>query len=218
MSKNPSIIFPTCTPVGFWRYPLTHRPTSNPEMDAAIRMAQQHLAAQTAHLPDPLPDPLAMTTYERQSVIAYLERADHARQGYCGWSDCRLCSRANGSEDVSDGVYVWPSGLVHYVRDHHVGLPPEFVAHVVARAGEPSAAATRVRGWVCDCGMSTIAVGGLAAISPTAQDARDRVLSFGIADPGQTVYVECEVVGGAVVRTTRLRRSEWPTSEERSHR
>jgi hypothetical protein len=37
---------------------------------------------------------------------------------------------------MTDGVYCWPEGLAHYVKEHDVRLPDEFVTHV-ARAPKP---------------------------------------------------------------------------------
>jgi hypothetical protein len=39
-----------------------------------------------------------------------------------------------GSSDLTDGTWLWPEGLAHYVRKHDVVLPEEFIAHVVSRA------------------------------------------------------------------------------------
>jgi hypothetical protein len=38
-----------------------------------------------------------------------------------------------GRLDLSDGVWLWPEGLAHYVEAHGVRLPDEFVAYAVAR-------------------------------------------------------------------------------------
>lgn len=37
----------------------------------------------------------------------------------------------NGALELSDGVFVWPDGLRHYVVDHGVRLPQKFVSRVV---------------------------------------------------------------------------------------
>lgn len=37
-----------------------------------------------------------------------------------------------GTAEQTDGVYVWPEGLAHYVAEHNVRLPKEFVNHVLA--------------------------------------------------------------------------------------
>jgi hypothetical protein len=69
---------------------------------------------------------------ERDQVASYLE------QGFIPWvaagpSACRLCGAPNGSAELTDGVYLWPEGLAHYVRDHSVRLPDEVVAHIKDR-------------------------------------------------------------------------------------
>lgn len=63
---------------------------------------------------------------ERDSVADYLGRGFVVR-AYMGYSPCRLCDlETNGNLELSDGVYVWPEGLEHYVRDHAVRLPEPF--------------------------------------------------------------------------------------------
>jgi hypothetical protein len=42
-----------------------------------------------------------------------------------------------GGRDLTDGVWVWPQGLAHYVERHAVRLPDEFVATMVANAWVP---------------------------------------------------------------------------------
>jgi hypothetical protein len=70
---------------------------------------------------------------ERQWVADYLEHGLVAA-GWMGASRCRLCSRSNGSRDLTDGYYLWPEGLAHYVLDHSVRLPAEFIDHIEQRA------------------------------------------------------------------------------------
>lgn len=72
---------------------------------------------------------------ERAAVQAYL-RAGQALVTYMGRSHCRFaCGERNmGSTDLTDGIFVWPAGLVHYVERHDVRLPEHFVAHVLARS------------------------------------------------------------------------------------
>jgi hypothetical protein len=56
---------------------------------------------------------------------------------YRGLSWCRFCrDRQNGCRELSDGYWIWPEGLSHYVRDHNVKLPHEFITDAVA--GRPS--------------------------------------------------------------------------------
>lgn len=55
-------------------------------------------------------------------VADYLDSGVYAG-GYRGYSQCRICMKLNGSRELTDGTWVWPEGLSHYVRDHSVTLP-----------------------------------------------------------------------------------------------
>lgn len=73
---------------------------------------------------------------ERRQILAYLN-SGHEHAGYAGYSYCRFwfCwtpHRFMGDFDLTDGVWVWPQGLAHYVRRHSVSLPDEFVATMQA--------------------------------------------------------------------------------------
>lgn len=51
----------------------------------------------------------------------------------------RLCrvvfGRENmGSNDLTDGTYIWPEGFVHYLEKHAIRPPEAFVKHVLSRA------------------------------------------------------------------------------------
>lgn len=83
---------------------------------------------------------------ERQKLATYLN-AGVAIQWYKGYSYCRfecgIDDAEMGCADLSDGVWVWPEGLSHYVSTHGIRLPASFVDH--ARAShyriEPGAVA-----------------------------------------------------------------------------
>jgi len=71
----------------------------------------------------------------RTTVADYLDRGDIFAT-YRGPSWCRFyCAQDMGCREMADGCWVWPEQLGHYVRDHGVALPVEFVEHV--RAGTP---------------------------------------------------------------------------------
>jgi hypothetical protein len=66
---------------------------------------------------------------EREQILAYLG-SGFACAMCCGWSTCRFgCAEGehNGCSDFTDGEWMWPEGLGHYVRCHDVILPEEFV-------------------------------------------------------------------------------------------
>jgi hypothetical protein len=67
---------------------------------------------------------------ERERIIAYLQ-AGRQYLSYGRFSFCRFKCGADPSDmghcDLTDGEWVWPEGLAHYVEHHHVILPMEFV-------------------------------------------------------------------------------------------
>ena len=69
---------------------------------------------------------------ERNMVINYLDSGEVDRR-YRGSSSCRFCDCVNGSTSLTDGTYIWPQGLSHYLREHKVRLSQEFISHVNSR-------------------------------------------------------------------------------------
>jgi len=70
---------------------------------------------------------------ERSVVGGYLASGSLFR-AYMGLSPCRICGRPNGAAEYTDGTYVWPEGLAHYVDEHAVRLPAEIVSHAMSRS------------------------------------------------------------------------------------
>ena len=68
------------------------------------------------------------------AVVEYLDERMFEDAGYRGWSCCRLCGKVLGTHDYSDGVWIWPEKLSHYILDHSVKLPDEFIDHVLRQA------------------------------------------------------------------------------------
>lgn len=75
----------------------------------------------------------AWTAEFRLRVADYLDHGSLFRS-YRGFSWCRFrCgsdARLLGSRELTDGRWVWPEGLSHYVREHGVVLPEEFIERV----------------------------------------------------------------------------------------
>lgn len=73
---------------------------------------------------------------ERSRVVEYL-RGGSTIEVWRGWSHCRFdCGVPDeemGHADLSDGIWVWPEGLVHYIARHGVVLPNVFVEHARSR-------------------------------------------------------------------------------------
>jgi hypothetical protein len=71
-------------------------------------------------------------------VASYL-RSGETYEQYRGHSWCRFgCGIPHdemGSRDLTDGTWVWPEGLAHYVESHSVNLPPRFLDHIASSVG-----------------------------------------------------------------------------------
>jgi len=87
------------------------------------------------------PDPRELSNpawYEgwAEPIAQYLD-SGKVVESWLGCSYCRFgCKNVDmGSRDLSDGAYLWPEGLSHYVRAHGVVLPREFIRHVIRRIG-----------------------------------------------------------------------------------
>ena len=100
----------------------------------------------------PAPQELVGTDSRLAAVADYLDRGlVHKR--YRGYSWCRFsCGEQKmGSCDLTDGHWVWPEGLSHYLRVHSVRLPEEFVQHAISGAAAvavPEAAQPDYSFWI----------------------------------------------------------------------
>jgi hypothetical protein len=81
------------------------------------------------------PDPTLLVSpswceTERGQIVAYLQ-GGHTYSQWRGLSYCRFeCGIPDsdmGSRCLTDGVWVWPEGLAHFIDYHNVRLPDEFV-------------------------------------------------------------------------------------------
>ncbi len=94
-------------PIGFWR--------SSNEVELPT--------------PQSLVRPGWLSDSDKQSLISYLEGGD-TYETWRGQSWCRFrCDGDLGCRDFTDGVWIWPEGLAHYVEKHDVILPDKFVTH-----------------------------------------------------------------------------------------
>lgn len=46
---------------------------------------------------------------------------------YKGSSHCRICKICNGSKEFKLGKYTWPEGYIHYIEEHKVKPPQDFI-------------------------------------------------------------------------------------------
>jgi len=76
-----------------------------------------------------------MSAAERVALVAYLQ-GGRTHEMYMGYSWCRFgCGiedASMGSRDLTDGTWVWPQGLAHYVDKHAIVLPEPFVRHALS--------------------------------------------------------------------------------------
>ena len=126
---------PPLKAIGFWSAPslAITRPELGPhdpyvEFLANARQAQ--IEAGIPFLPDPnrLLELLGSCSYGGK-ILSYVA-SGHVIASYMGYSVCRCCGLANtdlGDSDLTDGTWVWPEGLSHYLRVHRLPLPRAFV-------------------------------------------------------------------------------------------
>jgi hypothetical protein len=99
-----------------------------------------------ARFVDPAWDPAV-----RIAVVSYLRlRGGRAPWNSVGYSWCRFrCEmrRRVGTGEYTDGTYIWPEGLAHYVEQHGVRLPDEFVSHVLKDSSVPLATPSKPLRW-----------------------------------------------------------------------
>ncbi|HYG77599.1 MAG TPA: hypothetical protein VEK08_21515 [Planctomycetota bacterium] len=78
---------------------------------------------------------------ERRALILNYLRNGAECCSYLGFAYCREeCGVADsvlGSSELTDGTYVWPQGLAHYVEAHELALPEYFVEHMARHVFVP---------------------------------------------------------------------------------
>jgi hypothetical protein len=89
-----------------------------------------------------LPDPTLLgqdelSDHDRLRLATFLD-AGRLKDQWKGFSWCRFRTKGckvggfdMGTCCLTDGKYVWPEGLSHYVREHHIWLPEQFVEHAL---------------------------------------------------------------------------------------
>ena len=83
------------------------------------------------------PDPakfeyLNWSLEEKSKIITHLKNGKSVAD-WMGKSWCRFRCGENemGSSCFTDGKYLFPEKLIHYIEKHHVRLPNEFIKHVL---------------------------------------------------------------------------------------
>ncbi|MEI5673196.1 MULTISPECIES: hypothetical protein [unclassified Nocardioides] len=70
---------------------------------------------------------------DERDATSYYFAAGTLFRTFMGYSPCRICGVDNGVVEYTDGTYVWPEGLAHYIDEHAVRLPDVLVAHARER-------------------------------------------------------------------------------------
>ncbi|TCI89987.1 hypothetical protein [Tenacibaculum sp. M341] len=69
---------------------------------------------------------------EKNKVIAYIKNAPFLPAVAGGYSYCRLCNKEdNGCREQSDGYFIWSEGFLHYLEEHNVKPPKDFIDHCI---------------------------------------------------------------------------------------
>ena len=110
--------------IGYWR--------ENPRPGDPFDWIRQFFLADLPRAQDCV-DASWSSSSEQPVVLAYL-KAGRVHERYMGWSDCRICGCMNGTTDLTDGVFVWPDGLAHYVEAHSLKPDSVFIEHVLRTA------------------------------------------------------------------------------------
>jgi hypothetical protein len=72
-------------------------------------------------------------TEDLDRIVAYLrsgnEYLSEMGYSYCRFANCSdKCADKNGVSSFTDGEWMWPEGLAHYIEKHSVILPEEFIS------------------------------------------------------------------------------------------
>lgn len=79
----------------------------------------------------------SISSTERIQVVNYLKNGKRLHE-WMGYSHCRFGCKLPvheiGNACLTDGTYIWPEGLPHYITEHEVWLPEVFIRHVKSNA------------------------------------------------------------------------------------
>lgn len=89
------------------------------------------------NFPIPIENSRTYNDNMKEKIICYLSNIYLKKLRYLGYYQCRICNCDNGLADIYDEEYIWPQGLVHYVKIHNVDLPPEFINHILKKMRNP---------------------------------------------------------------------------------
>lgn len=71
---------------------------------------------------------------KKKKIVAYLKKGRFVNQ-YLGFSECRICGKRNGNSEFTDGRFLYPEGLLHYIIEHNIRIP-ELEKYINSKKGE----------------------------------------------------------------------------------
>lgn len=75
---------------------------------------------------------------DRDALLSYVENAPLVVASSDLKSPCLVCGAFQSSSDFrSDGDWLWPADLVHYISQHRVRLPESMILHIRQKAYTP---------------------------------------------------------------------------------
>ena len=93
-------------------------------------------SAEEPNLPDPTTLPQIDPTV-KHFVLQYLKTKAKVHTSWKGYSHCRFncgIDRSKmGSRCMTDGTYMWPEGLSHYIEEHNVSPGFGFITHIMTQ-------------------------------------------------------------------------------------
>lgn len=96
-------------------------------------------AGNDAHLP-PLEAWIAPAWQpeDREGLLSYIENASLVVASSDLKSPCLICGAPQNSSDFrSDGDWLWPTDLAHYVSQHQIRIPDSMIQHIRQKAYIP---------------------------------------------------------------------------------
>lgn len=81
----------------------------------------------------PMPKENTLSEENKKDVINKLEEIEKIaeEQRYRGWSSCRICDKSNGSVEFTYNGFRWPSGFMHYIKEHNVSPSKQFLKNIL---------------------------------------------------------------------------------------
>lgn len=75
---------------------------------------------------------------DREELLSYIENAPLVVASSNLKSPCLICGALQNSSDFrSDGDWLWPADLAHYISQHRVRIPDSMIQHIRQKAHMP---------------------------------------------------------------------------------